>query len=109
MQEFLQGTLASISSGSDLTVYLRTKAHQYTLENNQQQKTFIETLNLIAESYVTVMVAGMLFLIILQSMMAILSGDQEPLFLYAIIYLIVPLGSIMVLILVSSISPEGWM
>lgn len=106
MREFLQGAVANISSGSNLTEYFRTKAHQYTLENNQQQKTFLETLGLIAESYVTVMVAGMLFLIILQSVMTILSGDSNPLFLYIIIYLIIPFGSVMFIILISSMTPE---
>jgi len=106
MREFLQGAVASISSGSNLTEYFRTKARQYTLENNQQQKTFLETLGLIAESYVTAMVAGMLFLIILQSVMTILSGDSNPLFLYIIIYLIVPFGSMMFVILISSMTPE---
>jgi len=106
MREFLQGAVASISSGSNLTEYFRTKARQYTLENNQQQKTFLETLGLIAESYVTAMVAGMLFLIILQSVMTILSGDANPFFLYVIIYLIVPFGSIMFVILISSMTPE---
>ena len=106
MREFLQGAVASISSGSNLTEYFRTKARQYTLENNQQQKTFLETLGLIAESYVTAMVAGMLFLIILQSVMTILSGDANPFFLYIIIYLIVPFGSIMFVILISSMTPE---
>ena len=106
MREFLQGAVASISSGSNLTEYFRVKAHQYTLENNQQQKTFLETLGLIAESYVTAMVAGMLFLIILQSVMTILSGDSSPLFLYIIIYLIVPFGSMMFIVLISSMTPE---
>jgi len=106
MREFLQGAVASISSGSNLTEYFRAKARQYTLENNQQQKTFLETLGLIAESYVTAMVAGMLFLIILQSVMTILSGDSNPLFLYIIIYLLVPFGSLMFVILISSITPE---
>ena len=106
MREFLQGAVASISSGSNLTEYFRTKAHQYTLENNQQQKTFLETLGLIAESYVTAMVAGMLFLIILQSVMTILSGDSDPLFLCIIIYMIVPFGSMMFVILISSMTPE---
>jgi len=106
MREFMQGAVASISSGSNLTEYFRTKAHQYTLENNQQQKMFLETLGLIAESYVTAMVAGMLFLIILQSVMTILSGDANPFFLYIIIYLIVPFGSVMFVILISSMTPE---
>ncbi|WP_332448857.1 type II secretion system F family protein [Methanoculleus sp.] len=106
MREFLQGAVASISSGSNLTEYFRSKAHQYTLENNQQQKTFLETLGLIAESYVTAMVAGMLFLIILQSIMTLISGDSNPLFLYIIIYLLVPFGSMMFIVLISSMTPE---
>jgi len=106
MREFLQGAVASISSGSNLTEYFRTKAHQYTLENHQQQRAFLETLGLVAESYVTAIVAGMLFLIILQSVMTILSGDSNPLFLYIIIYLLVPFGSLMFVILISSITPE---
>ena len=106
MREFMQGAIASISSGSNLTEYFRAKAHQYTLENNQQQKSFLETLGLIAESYVTAMVAGMLFLIILQSIMTLISGDSNPFFLYIIIYLIVPFGSMMFVILISSMTPE---
>lgn len=106
MKEFLQGAVASISSGSNLTEYFRTKARQYSLENNQQQKAFLETLGLIAESYVTAMVAGMLFLIILQSIMTILSGDGDPFFLYVIIYMIIPFGSLMFVILISSMTPE---
>lgn len=106
MREFLQGAVASISSGSNLTEYFRAKAHQYTLENNQQQKSFLETLGLIAESYVTAMVAGMLFLIILQSIMTLISGDSDPFFLYIIIYLLVPFGSTMFIILISSMTPE---
>ena len=106
MREFMQGAVASISSGSNLTEYFRSKAHQYALENNQQQKTFLETLGLIAESYVTAMVAGMLFLIILQSIMTLISGDSNPLFLYIIIYLLVPFGSMMFIVLISSMTPE---
>ncbi|MDN7025208.1 secretion system protein [Methanoculleus sp. FWC-SCC1] len=106
MKEFLQGAVAAISSGSNLTEYFRTKARQYSLENNQQQKAFLETLGLIAESYVTAMVAGMLFLIILQSIMTILSGDSDPFFLYVIIYMIIPFGSLMFVILISSMTPE---
>jgi flagellar protein FlaJ len=107
MKDFLQGAMASISAGSNLTQYFRNKAEQYALENRQEQKTFLETLGLIAESYVTALVAGTLFLIILQSIMSSISSSaQSPLFLYAVIYGIVPLGSIMFIILISSMTPE---
>ena len=107
MKEFLQGSMASISSGGNLTDYFRTKADQYALENRQTQKLFLETLGLIAESYVTAMVAGTLFLIILQSIMSVLSGDNKPIFLYAIVYCMIPLGSVAFVIMISSMTPES--
>ncbi len=107
MKEFLQGSMASISSGGNLTQYFRTKAEQYSIENRQNQKLFLDTLGLIAESYVTAMVAGTLFLIILQSIMSVLSGDNKPMFLYAIIYIMIPLGSVAFVIMISSMTPEA--
>jgi flagellar protein FlaJ len=107
MKEFLQGTIASVASGGNITEYFRTKAEQYALENRQTQKLFLETLALVSESYVTAMVAGTLFLIILQSIMSVLSGDNHPLFLYAVIYAMIPLGSVMFVIMISSMTPES--
>ncbi|MCX6687894.1 MAG: type II secretion system F family protein [Methanoregula sp.] len=106
LKEFLQGAMASISSGGNLTDYFRTKANQYALENRQTQKMFLDTLGLMAESYVTAVVAGMLFLIILQSIMSVLGGQQTPLMLYAIIYLMIPFGTMMFVIMISSMTPE---
>jgi len=106
MKEFLQGTMASVSSGGNITEYFRTKAEQYALENRQSQKMFLETLALVSESYVTAMVAGTLFLIILQSIMSVMSGDNNPMFLYGVIYIMIPLGSIMFVIMISSMTPE---
>jgi flagellar protein FlaJ len=107
MKEFLQGTIASVASGGNITEYFRTKAEQYALENRQTQKLFLETLALVSESYVTAMVAGTLFLIILQSIMSVLAGDNSPMFLYAVIYVMIPLGSIMFVIMISSMTPES--
>ncbi len=107
MKEFLQGAMASIASGGNLTEYFRNKSEQYTLENRQTQKMFLDTLALISESYVTAMVAGTLFLIILQSIMSTMSGDNKPMFLYAVIYLMLPLGSIGFVILISAMTPES--
>ena len=106
MKEFLQGAMGCISAGSSLTEYFRTKAEQYSLENRQSQKLFLDTLGLISESYVTAMVAGPLFLIILQSIMTILSQSSQPMMLYVIIYMIIPFGSLMFVILISSMTPE---
>jgi len=107
MKEFLQGAMASISSGGNLTEYFRAKSDQYALENRQTQKQFLDTLALIAESYVTVMVAGVLFLIILQAIMSVMGGDNKPMFLYLVIYLMIPFGSVMFVIMVDILTPES--
>jgi flagellar protein FlaJ len=106
MKEFLQGAMASVSSGGNLTEYFRTKAKQYALENRQTQKMFLDTLGLVAESYVTAIVAGMLFLIILQSIMSVLSGEKIPVLLYIVIYMMIPFGTVMFVIMISSMTPE---
>lgn len=106
MRDFLQGAMACISSGSDITEYFKTKAEQYSIENRQQQNLFLDTLGLISESYTTAMVAGTLFLIILQSIMSVIGGESTPMMLYAVIYVIIPLGSIMFVVLISSMTPE---
>jgi len=106
MKEFLQGAMASIAAGGNLTDYFRTKANQYALENRQTQKMFLDTLGLMAESYVTAIVAGMLFLIILQSIMSVLSGEKTPMLLYIIIYVMIPFGSLGFVVMISTMTPE---
>ena len=106
MKDFLQGAVASISSGSNLTGYFRNKSEQYARENRMEQKTFLETLGLISESYVTALVAGTLFLIILQSIMSSISGSGNPIFLYVVIYGIIPLGSLLFVVLIDAMTPE---
>jgi flagellar protein FlaJ len=45
-------------------------------------------------------------LIILQSIMSVLSGEKMPMFLYAIIYIMIPFGSIGFILMVSTMTPE---
>jgi flagellar protein FlaJ len=54
MQDFLQGCIMALTSGSDLQNYLRNKAAQYAQQNRLSQKKFLESLGVLSESYVTV-------------------------------------------------------
>ena len=106
MRDFLQGCIGSVAAGTNISEFFKNKAEQYTGENRQTQKQFLDTLALVAESYVTALVAGTLFMILIQSIMAILSGESTPIFLYIIIYLIIPFGSVMFVVLIDSMTPE---
>jgi flagellar protein FlaJ len=91
-QEFLQGLIVTITSGGSLKTYFSAKADQYMIENRQKQKQMFESLGIMAESYVTAAVAGILLLFIVIPLMMIISGDaSQMMFLYVIVFLIVPL------------------
>ena len=105
LQEFLQGAVTIVSSGGDLESFLKLKAEQFVIESKREQKEFLDTLGLIAETYVTAFVAGPLFLIVMMSVMTIMGG-MDLMLMYLLIYLVIPVGSIVFVILVSSITPE---
>ena len=88
-QEMLQGAITTTSSGGDLTQYFRQKAARYQWENRVEQKTFIETMGLMAETYVTAAVAGPLFLIVMVAII-VLMGSGTMMQLQLIIYLLLP-------------------
>ena len=91
-KEFLQGLIVTVTSGGSLKSYFVAKANQFMIENRQNQKQFIETLGIMAESYVTAAVAGILLLFIVIPIMMIISGDASQLnFLYVLIFLVTPM------------------
>jgi flagellar protein FlaJ len=105
LQDLLSNLLSVIDSGGDVTTYLTNKVEQYRMRVMQDQKSFLEILGLIAESYVTMFVAGPLFIIIMVSVMTIMNGGS-PMILYILIYAVLPIGSVMFLILISMLTPE---
>jgi flagellar protein FlaJ len=90
-KEFLQGMVVTVTSGGSLKTYFMHKADQYLWENRNQQKQLLETLGIMAESYVTAAVAGVLLLLIVIPLMMIISGDWNAMFLYILILIVVPL------------------
>ncbi len=104
-QEFLQGAITIVSSGGDLESYFKIKAEQYVVENRREQKEFLETLGLIAETYITAFVAGPLFLIVMMSVMATMGG-MDLMLMYILIYVAIPIATLIFVILISSITPE---
>ena len=90
--EFLQGLIVTVTSGGSLKTYFVAKSNQFMQENRQEEKQLLETLGIMAESYVTAAVAGVLLLFIVIPIMMIINGDPSQLmFLYVLIFLVVPL------------------
>lgn len=104
MQDLLYNLLTIIDSGGDIAKYFQDKSEQYLQKARVDQKGFLETLALLAESYVTAFVAGPLFIIILGVMMAVMGSGSDTM-VYAIIYAVLPVGSIMFVVMISIITP----
>ncbi|HIE32300.1 MAG TPA: secretion system protein [Methanosarcinales archaeon] len=105
-QDLTHNLLSVIDSGGDIPRYFKEKSDQYLKEAAIDQKGYLETLALIAESYVTAFVAGPLFIIIMGVMM-VLMGSGSDMMLYAIIYAVIPIGSIMFVVMINMLSPSA--
>lgn len=90
-EEFLQGSVNTITSGGDLKSYLLAKSEQFTQDNRRKMKAFLESMGVMAESYVVVAAAAPLFLIVILSVMMLLrSGGDPTLFLNLLVLLFLP-------------------
>lgn len=104
-RDFLHGLVTIIDSGGDVTRYFEERAEFYFEKARQDQKSFTEFLALMAETYVTALVAGPLFLIIVQAVMSVM-GSANEIAIFAIIYLVIPIGSFMFAVIVKLMTPS---
>lgn len=96
-QEFLQGVVTTSTSGGQLKPYFLQKAEQFEKEAKLDMKAQLETLGLMAETFVTVVVAFPLFLIVIMAIMAIVPGgggnaDFTITLLWLVVVLMVPIS-----------------
>jgi flagellar protein FlaJ len=104
-QEFLQGAITTVTSGGNLQLYFAGKADRFMWENRQDQKQFVDMMGLMAETYVTAVVAGPLFLIVMMSIMGMLGGGG-PGTLYLIVYMLLPIANFGFAFALHAMTPE---
>jgi flagellar protein FlaJ len=106
-QDFLQGVVTTTLSGGHLKPYFVMKTEQFQKENSMDSKKNMETLGMLAESFVTVVVAMPLFLIVMMSMMGMIGGGGSSLvFLYIIVYGMIPSSQIGFIVVLQSLTEE---
>jgi len=103
LREFVQDLVSVFESGGDLLAFLDTRVRTYQEDARFEQMTFLSTLQLVAEAYVTLFVAGPLFLIIVMIVMGFVSSTPV-MQLSVVIYLLVPVGSLFFILFVDAIS-----
>lgn len=102
-KNFVESLSTVITSGGDLRSFFLVKSEQYRLKALNENKSFMEMLGLLSEVYVTGFAAGPLFIITLLVVMGVIGGENV-LILNVVVYLIVPGGAVMFIILLSSLT-----
>jgi len=110
-REMIQGFISTIHSGGNLAVYLREKSMQYMKLKRISLKKYSDTLSMLAEFYVALLLTGPLLLIIMLTVMTMLGAGAIGIFspdllLNLLTYLGLPLGAIVFLILLDATSPK---
>ena len=105
LQEFVENLTSVLQSGQSVSVFLRNEYDQYKEEAESDQQRFLELLSTLAEGYVTVFVAGPLFLITILVVIGLVSGGTLG-FLRAFTYLILPLGTLGFVVYLDTITSD---
>jgi len=103
LKQFLEDMVSVMESGGDLVGFFSGRVRLYQEEARFEQREFLQFLSLVAESYVTLFVAGPLFLIIIMVVMGMMGG-MAILQLTAVVYLVFPIGSAIFILLIDIIS-----
>ncbi|KAB1187725.1 MULTISPECIES: type II secretion system F family protein [Haloferax] len=102
-EQFLDDLLSVLDSGGDVTAFLDRESSTYLEEARDEQEDFIETLSMLSEVFVAAFVAAPLLLIVTLMVISFLGGNTLVQ-LYALNYLIFPLGMALFLLLIDVLS-----
>jgi len=111
LKELLEGLMATIHSGGDLMAYLMYKSRQNMKSKRIDLKKFSDTLGVLSEFYVTLLVAGPLIFVVMLAVMAMLGGVElgilnPTLLLMLLTYIGIPVGSIIFMIILDALTPR---
>jgi len=102
-KDFLQGMLGVIQSGSELGPYFNRCVERFMLNDLIERKRNLESLAVMAESFVVTVIAFPLFLVIILSIMGMTSsGGMQFGFMYILALMILPMAYFGFYVLMSS-------
>ncbi len=105
LEDFAENLGSVLRSGRSIPEFLREQYDRFKDEERAQQEQFLELLGTLAEAYVTVFVAGPLFLITILVVIGLLLGGTLE-FLRVLVYLLLPLSTVGFVIYLDSITED---
>lgn len=105
--ELLWGMISVITSGGDLEDYLAEKTRSFMAAYRRILDDYSNQIYLYTEIYITLIIVGTLFFIVLSSIMSPLTGGGALFIQTFLVFIFTPLLSIGFIVLLKGLSPTG--
>ncbi|MBI2183720.1 MAG: type II secretion system F family protein [Thaumarchaeota archaeon] len=107
----LEGVISTIRSGGDLTSYLEEEGKSLMRLRRSIMKEFLETMTMVSEMFMALMVAFPLIMIVMLVVMSSIGGgsiggSRPETIVPLIIYGMIPASGLVILLLIDSITPK---
>lgn len=99
---FLSELSSTYRSIGNAEVFLHGKLQEMQKESEVAQRSYLSSLGAIAEMYITLFVAGPLFVVIVIMVIGLISGS-DPMILAIVVYLMLPIGTVIFLLLLDAL------
>jgi flagellar protein FlaJ len=111
LRDTLEGMISTIHSGGNLGVFLRDKFKIHMRLKRDSLKKYADSLSILSEIYVALLLTGPLLLVIMLSVMSVLGGGglgifSSDLLLSLLTYIAIPVCAIIFLVILDSTSPK---
>lgn len=106
LRELLWGMRSTITTGGNLNSYLLEKSHSYMNDYMRYLDKFVDQLSILMEVYITAVIVGSIFFIIMGTILGLMGGGQPLILVRMLIYVGIPVLSVMFMLLIAGMSPE---
>jgi len=108
LKELLWGIRSTLTVGGDMRSYLHEKAMSYMQDYKRNLSKFTQQLSLMIEVYITLVIVGSIFFIILTTILGSIGGNPGTIILIQLLVVFVgfPLASSGFIILLKGMSPD---
>lgn len=109
LSELFWGILSTMRAGADISLYLKQKSESFMTEYRRKLYEFSRSLTVYVEVYLTAIVLGAIFFTILTAIISGISGAAKNIILlqFFLIFVFIPLISIIFIFLIRSAAPTG--
>lgn len=106
LRELLWGISNVISSGGDLSIFLEQKSDELMNDYRRRIRKYAQDLSLFVEIYLTLIITGSIFFIVLSSIISTISGGLGAVTTQSfVVFILLPIISTGFILLIKSISP----